>query len=233
MNKQASHRRAACAQPRAVLQGLAGAEPGGCTTCSSNGREAAAGRGDARTPKATSRKPPSGWASTATPARKIARPQAHQAPMKTALLLRLRQDRHRRIRPRTARAGRAPALHRRHRQAAGRRRPAVTEVAEVTGFPEMLDGRVKTLHPKVHGGLLARRDLPAHMAALQRTASTPSTCWSSTSTPSRPPVAAPTARSKTPSRTSTSAARPWCARGQELGPTWPWSRPGRLRRRAG
>jgi phosphoribosylaminoimidazolecarboxamide formyltransferase / IMP cyclohydrolase len=43
----------------------------------------------------------------------------------------------------------------------------VTEVAEVTGFPEMLDGRVKTLHPKVHGGLLARRDLPAHMAALK------------------------------------------------------------------
>jgi phosphoribosylaminoimidazolecarboxamide formyltransferase/IMP cyclohydrolase len=43
---------------------------------------------------------------------------------------------------------------------------AVTEVAEVTGFPEMLDGRVKTLHPRVHGGLLARRDLPAHMAAL-------------------------------------------------------------------
>jgi phosphoribosylaminoimidazolecarboxamide formyltransferase/IMP cyclohydrolase len=44
----------------------------------------------------------------------------------------------------------------------------VTEVAEVTGFPEMLDGRVKTLHPMVHGGLLARRDLPEHMAALQR-----------------------------------------------------------------
>ena len=42
----------------------------------------------------------------------------------------------------------------------------VTEVAEVTQFPEMLDGRVKTLHPKVHGGLLARRDLPAHMRAL-------------------------------------------------------------------
>ncbi len=42
----------------------------------------------------------------------------------------------------------------------------VTEVAEFTGFPEMLDGRVKTLHPKVHGGLLARRDVPAHMAAL-------------------------------------------------------------------
>jgi phosphoribosylaminoimidazolecarboxamide formyltransferase / IMP cyclohydrolase len=43
----------------------------------------------------------------------------------------------------------------------------VSEVAEVTGFPEMLDGRVKTLHPRVHGGLLARRDVPAHMAALK------------------------------------------------------------------
>lgn len=43
----------------------------------------------------------------------------------------------------------------------------VTEVADHTGFPEMLDGRVKTLHPKVHGGLLARRDMPAHMAALK------------------------------------------------------------------
>jgi len=42
----------------------------------------------------------------------------------------------------------------------------VTEVSEITGFPEMLDGRVKTLHPRVHGGLLARRDNPAHMAAL-------------------------------------------------------------------
>ena len=42
----------------------------------------------------------------------------------------------------------------------------VTEVAEVTGFPEMLDGRVKTLHPKIHGGLLARRDNAEHMAAL-------------------------------------------------------------------
>src|SRR3954466_8917068 len=44
----------------------------------------------------------------------------------------------------------------------------VTNVAEVTGFPEMLDGRVKTLHPKIHGGILARRDLPAHLEALDR-----------------------------------------------------------------
>jgi phosphoribosylaminoimidazolecarboxamide formyltransferase / IMP cyclohydrolase len=43
----------------------------------------------------------------------------------------------------------------------------VLDVAQVTGFPEMLDGRVKTLHPKVHGGILARRDVPAHMRALE------------------------------------------------------------------
>jgi phosphoribosylaminoimidazolecarboxamide formyltransferase / IMP cyclohydrolase len=42
----------------------------------------------------------------------------------------------------------------------------VTEVAEHTGFPEMLDGRVKTLHPTIHGGLLARRDLATHRQAL-------------------------------------------------------------------
>lgn len=45
---------------------------------------------------------------------------------------------------------------------------AVTEVADYTGFPEMLDGRVKTLHPKVHGGILARRDFPEHVAALEQ-----------------------------------------------------------------
>ena len=44
---------------------------------------------------------------------------------------------------------------------------AVRKVEDITGFPEMLDGRVKTLHPAVHGGILARRDLPAHDAALQ------------------------------------------------------------------
>ena len=40
-------------------------------------------------------------------------------------------------------------------------------ISEVTGFPEILDGRVKTLHPKVHGGILARRDLPSHMQVLE------------------------------------------------------------------
>ncbi len=44
---------------------------------------------------------------------------------------------------------------------------AVKDVAEVTGFPEMMDGRVKTLHPVVHGGLLARRDNDGHVAAME------------------------------------------------------------------
>ena len=45
---------------------------------------------------------------------------------------------------------------------------AVTEIGDYTGFPEMLDGRVKTLHPKVHGGILARRDLPEHLATIEQ-----------------------------------------------------------------
>src|SRR5690606_251235 len=44
---------------------------------------------------------------------------------------------------------------------------AVRDVAEVTGFPEMMDGRVKTLHPMVHGGLLALRDDAGHVAAME------------------------------------------------------------------
>ncbi|TXT26926.1 MAG: phosphoribosylaminoimidazolecarboxamide formyltransferase / IMP cyclohydrolase [Gallionellaceae bacterium] len=44
----------------------------------------------------------------------------------------------------------------------------VTEVAEYTGFPEMLDGRVKTLQPKIHAGILARRDIPEHVATLAK-----------------------------------------------------------------
>lgn len=44
----------------------------------------------------------------------------------------------------------------------------VMDVAEFTGFPEMLDGRVKTLHPKVHGGILAQRDNPDHQAQMRQ-----------------------------------------------------------------
>src|SRR5258708_296283 len=43
---------------------------------------------------------------------------------------------------------------------------AVRDVADITGFPEMMDGRIKTLHPRVHGGLLALRDNPEHVAAM-------------------------------------------------------------------
>src|SRR5260221_13756311 len=42
---------------------------------------------------------------------------------------------------------------------------AVTNVSDITGFPEMMDGRVKTLHPKIHGGILARRDHPDDLAS--------------------------------------------------------------------
>src|SRR5947207_9294483 len=44
----------------------------------------------------------------------------------------------------------------------------VTDVSAITGFPEMMDGRVKTLHPMIHGGLLALRDNPDHVAAMQK-----------------------------------------------------------------
>ena len=44
----------------------------------------------------------------------------------------------------------------------------VTEVSDYTGFPEMLDGRVKTLHPKIHGGILGRRDLDSHVQAMKQ-----------------------------------------------------------------
>ena len=43
----------------------------------------------------------------------------------------------------------------------------VINISDVTGFPEICDGRVKTLHPKVHGGLLGRRDLEDHMRQLE------------------------------------------------------------------
>src|SRR5215510_9474474 len=43
----------------------------------------------------------------------------------------------------------------------------VTDVSEVTGFPEMMDGRVKTLHPKIHGAFLALRDNPEHVASMK------------------------------------------------------------------
>ena len=70
---------------------------------------------------------------------------------------------------------------------------AVTNVSAITGFPEMMDGRVKTLHPAVHGGILARRDHPDDLAAARRpSASRRSTSSSSTSTRSSGPRRAAT-----------------------------------------
>ena len=63
------------------------------------------------------------------------------------------------------------------------------EVADVTGSPEMLGRRVKTLHPKIHGGILADRSKPEHLADLETNGSTPSTssCRTSTPSPRTPP----------------------------------------------
>ncbi|CCQ93116.1 fused phosphoribosylaminoimidazole carboxy formyl formyltransferase; inosine-monophosphate cyclohydrolase (part 1) [[Clostridium] ultunense Esp] len=52
-----------------------------------------------------------------------------------------------------------------------------TYISEVTGFPEILDGRVKTLHPHIHGGLLAKQDNPKHLEELKDLASSRLGCW--------------------------------------------------------
>src|SRR5258705_13821991 len=58
-------------------------------------------------------------------------------------------------------------------EALRREQVPVTGIEDVTGFPEIMDGRVKTLHPKVHGGLLGRRDNQHDMAAMQQHGITP------------------------------------------------------------
>ncbi len=89
----------------------------------------------------------------------------------------------------------------------------VTEVADYTGFPEMLDGRVKTLHPKVHGGILARRDLPEHMPALDAARHPDDRPAGGEPVPVRRDRGQGRLHAGRPrSRTSTSAARPCCAR---------------------
>ena len=84
----------------------------------------------------------------------------------------------------------------------------VLDVSELTGFPEMMDGRVKTLHPDVHGGLLAIRDNDEHAAAMQRARhpADRSAGGQSLSVRGDGREAAPISRPA--SRTSISAARP-------------------------
>ena len=137
--------------------------------------------------------------------------------------VRFRQDRHRRLRPRARRARRRgccrPAAPRGCSPTPGWRSP---RSPRSPASPEMLDGRVKTLHPRIHGGLLARRDLPEHMAALARARHRHDRPAGRQPVPVRAGHrAAPTARSRTRSRTSTSAARRCCARRRRTGPTSP------------
>ena len=85
---------------------------------------------------------------------------------------------------------------------------AVKDISELTGFPEMLDGRVKTLHPKVHGGILHRRELPRTAAPSPSTAFSRLTWWWSIFTPSKRQPPNPACLLKTSSKTSISADRP-------------------------
>ncbi len=87
----------------------------------------------------------------------------------------------------------------------------VRDAADVTGFPEMLDGRVKTLHPHIHGGVLAVRDNPEHMAFLKQHGIGTIDLIVCNLYPFEATVARPGRRMKRLSRTSTSAARRWSA----------------------
>ena len=84
----------------------------------------------------------------------------------------------------------------------------VISVSDVTGFPEMMDGRVKTLHPKIHGGILAIRDNPSHVKAMEEHGITGIDLVAVNLYPFRETIAKP--------GTSTSAARPWCARRRRI-----------------
>ena len=116
-------------------------------------------------------------------------------------------------------------LDRRHRQGA-RRGWAAGDRASPTspGFPEMMDGRVKTLHPAIHGGILARRHRPDDLAAIARAGHPPdrSRRRQPLSRSARPPTI-PTRRSTRWSRRSTSAARVCCAPRRRTSATCSWS----------
>ena len=81
------------------------------------------------------------------------------------------------------------------------------DVSDLTGFPEMMDGRVKTLHPKVHGGLLAIRDNPEHEAAMLAHGIAPIDLLVVNLYPFEATRRARAPTTTTASRTSTSAAR--------------------------
>jgi phosphoribosylaminoimidazolecarboxamide formyltransferase/IMP cyclohydrolase len=76
----------------------------------------------------------------------------------------------------------------------------VTKIEQLTEFPEMLGGRVKTLHPRVHAGILARREVEPDLAALEAHGSSCSTSSASTSTPSSRSRASTASARRRPSR---------------------------------
>ena len=82
---------------------------------------------------------------------------------------------------------------------------AVTDVAAYTGSPEILDGRVKTLHPKIHGGLLGRRRFPTMWRRCSNMASATSTSSSSICIPLKRPSRSPIVRSRRRLKISISA----------------------------
>ena len=100
---------------------------------------------------------------------------------------------------------------------------AVTGISDVTGFPEMMDGRVKTLHPAVHAGILARRNRPDDLAAIAGQGIRLSTWWWSICTHSRGPPPMPIRPSTASSRRSTSAARASYGRPPRTSATSSWS----------
>jgi phosphoribosylaminoimidazolecarboxamide formyltransferase/IMP cyclohydrolase len=83
----------------------------------------------------------------------------------------------------------------------------VTDVSQLTGFPEMMDGRVKTLHPKVHGGLLAIRANAEHAGAMMAYDIKPIDLLVVSLYPFEATVAKGASRSRTASRISISAGR--------------------------
>ena len=107
-------------------------------------------------------------------------------------------------------AGVADRLHRLDRRSIAAAGVAVTAVEDVTGFPECLDGRVKTLHPRVHAGILADRRTPTTRGSWTSSGSSRST-WSCQPVPVRRDRRVRRRRRTTSSSRSTSAGRRWCA----------------------
>ena len=88
----------------------------------------------------------------------------------------------------------------------------VRDISDLTGFPEMLDGRVKTLHPKVHGGILHIRDNAEHVAAVAEHGIQPIDMVVVNLYAFEKTAQSPASPSPTSSKTSISAARRWCVR---------------------